>query len=209
MAIALDTTSNGATTGTSLTFSHTCSGSNKILFVGVGQENSTDVISGVTYNSVSMTAIDTQINGGPNEVLSLYYLINPSTGSNNVVISLGSSIDVRGVSISYTGALQSGVPDSKNKATNTASTSITTSVITVLNNCWVVGIAQLDSGVPAASTGVTSRVVQNNIRMGDSDAVITPAGSYSMTWTGSSGRFNTVMASFAPAPSSSGMFLLF
>jgi hypothetical protein len=58
MAIAVDATSQDhSATATSLTFSHTCSGSNRILFVGIVGDITTDTVTGVTYAGVSMTLV--------------------------------------------------------------------------------------------------------------------------------------------------------
>lgn len=206
MAIALDAAaSSNTTSASSLTYSHTCTGSNRILFVAVfsgGPGPGSVPCTGVTYAGVAMTKIDSNAPQA-NWDLSLWYLINPASGANNVIITLsGTTTSLYGDSISYTGAKQSGVPDSsaKNKAT---STSVTQSTTTVADNCWVVGVGVTGASTIAASTGVTSRLdrdsASGSFNMGDSNAVKSPAGSYSMTFTGgASDNMGIVMASFAP-----------
>lgn len=58
MAIAFDatTTSSLGSAVTSITFSHTCTGSNRILFVCTANNGGANV-TGVTYNGVAMTNI--------------------------------------------------------------------------------------------------------------------------------------------------------
>lgn len=214
MAIALDASASSSTTSaSSLTYSHTCSGSERILFVAVfsgGPGPGSVPCTGVTYNSAAMTKIDSNAPQA-NWDLSLWYLIAPSTGANNVVITLsGSTTTLYGDSVSYTGVQQSGVPDSSAKTT-AVSNSINQSTTTVADNCWVVGCAVTGASTIAASTGVTSRLdrdsASGSFEMGDSNAVKSPAGSYSMTFTGgASDSMGMIMASFAPPSVNNGFF---
>lgn len=109
MAVAFDAASSGQGTGvTSLTVSHTCSGSDRLLTVGASvSAGSPPTISGVTYNSVAMTAMS-----GPTLFItfgrySSWRLIAPATGANNIVASFGGTADEAAVGgISFTGAHQ-------------------------------------------------------------------------------------------------------
>lgn len=149
MGLAYDnTTTYQSPNETVSTFSHTTSGSNRILFVSVtinggGAAN----ISGVTYGGVSMTAVT----GSPIEFvgnnieLSAWYLINPSSGANNVVVTSTSGRDKAIVATSYSGAKQSGQPE----VTNAANTSpITPSTA----GAWVAAFSYSDGGVTASGT---------------------------------------------------------
>ena len=208
MAIATDAfTNGGSTTGTSHTFSHTCTGANRILFVQVEIENATDVITGVTYNGVAMTLVQSQANTSPSEVNTLWVLVAPATGANNVVVSTSSSVSIGAIAASYTGAAQTGQPDASGKKTSQA-TSSTLSVTTIADNCWMVSCVQADAGLPTAGTGITARVDESNASFGDSNGVITPPGSNSMTWNaGGTWHLNHINASFAPAVAAGGNFL--
>ena len=108
MAIAFDASSAGTSvTSTTQTLAHTCSGVNRILFVNTGI-TSADTIPGITYNGVALTKIASVING---RYFSLWYLIAPATGANNIVVTSSVSDILRSCAVSYTGAKQSGVPD--------------------------------------------------------------------------------------------------
>jgi len=209
MAIAYQSKSNGGSVNpdTSLTWAHTCAGLNRILFVltrGGGGEG--DKISGVTYDSVSMTKIGSAQKPTENSLLSLWYLIAPSTGANNVVVTLASGY-MLGLSSSYTGVKQSSQPD--NSTTNTAGsgTSITTSLTPVADNCWTVLVAR-GQGDVSAGAGTTERAQGggDNVLF-DSNAAITPPGSTSLIATGNEGTWATVMASFSPYVPAGGAFL--
>ena len=211
MAIAFDATSSG--TGfvtTSVTFSHTCTGSDRILFVSTSYfQNSNESPSGITYNSVALTKIaDYQ---PPSLALthSLWYLLAPATGSNTVAVTFPSNKnDIACIAASYTGALQSGVPD----ATATAEhgfggSDLTTSVTTVADNCWVVEVAGTDQVTVSMSAGTATTERNEAITTGtqhaafyDSNGPKTPAGSRSLvvSLSGSS-NIASIAASFAPA----------
>lgn len=205
MALARDTTSTSSTTGTSLTWSHTCTGSNLILFVG-GRTyaDSSDAITGITYNGVSMTRIAFLNSSGP--AIYLYYLINPATGANNITVTNGLSSRLLNFgAVSYTGAKQSSQPDNSNTNTTTG-TSLSTSVTTVADNCWLVAIA-VDNNGTSQTAGANTTIIQafsgtDQDMLLDSNAAKTPAGSYSLafSWTGSQPAA-MIIASIAPAVS--------
>jgi hypothetical protein len=202
MAISFDASTAGTqTTGTSLTFSHTCSGVNRILFVSVvGTSGKTTT---VTYNGVSMTEVGNITTTRP---IRLYYLINPATGAHDVVISASGNDYLAGSSVSYKGANQLSQPDSyttDDSSVAVASRSITTT--TVKDNCWLVGITYKSSGGEGMTAGTdtylrTSGDGFNDMSVWDSNGARTPAGSQSLNINVSpSGRVGTVMASFSPS----------
>lgn len=203
MAITFDAAASGAVdTGTSLTFAHTCTGSNLVLWVGV--------VSGatptVTYNGVSLTSAGTITSSG-GWIGTLFYLVAPSTGVNNVVISSASDF-ICGTSASYTGCAQTGVPESSptTQADANAGTH-TLSETTVADNAWTVMVAgcSVNNGVTAgtgstvrSSAATTANIASSAIM--DSAAAITPAGAYSQSAYAQYGTNHVlVMASFAPA----------
>ena len=95
--VALDsvTSASGDLTSAAptLTFSHTSTGSNLVLVVGIslnisGQTGAT--VSGVTYGGAALTAAGTPQSNG-SRFSQIWYLINPATGTNPVVVSLSLS----------------------------------------------------------------------------------------------------------------------
>lgn len=201
MLLNFDAASGGTQlAGTSLTYSQTCTGSNLILFVGVGVESASDIVTGVTYNGVAMTRVPTNgFQTGNGESAYLYYLINPPTGAHNVVVSTNTSTDIRSSSASYVGSRQINQPDASNKNTLAGTPgSITTSVTTTVDNCWLVSYCQSNSGALSAGTGTTSRNASATQSIGDSNGAKSPAGAYSMQWTATHG-FNMIIASITPS----------
>lgn len=212
MAIALDATTEGALVnpGTSSTWSHTCTGSDRILFVNLfgdvqSVDNSGNAFTNVTYNGVALTEIGRQYVTGDRWTY-LCYLINPSTGANNVVITFSQSVAIKGAAVSYTGAKQTSQPDAftTNKSDAVAAnTDYTTTVTTVADNCWLVMSAKNLPGTIAASTGSTIRQSTNGNVLIDSNGALSPAGSKSMSiQTTLTSNFATVMASFSPSETS-------
>lgn len=208
MAIAYDTSTAGGNNGggTSHTYAHTCTGSDLILFVAVATNQSDDLISGVTYNSVAMTLVDKQ-QGTSTNYSYLYYLLNPATGEHNVVISATGTCTIYSDSASYTGAKQTGQPDSKGKGTATGAT-LALSTTVVGAGCWLVASGCDFDGL-AAGTGLTLRQTSGADAIGDSNAEV-GTGSQSMTWAVSTTTNPTsgVICSFAPTVAQAGMIFI-
>ncbi len=204
--IAFDTAVDGGlvNTGTSLTWSHTVTGSNPILFVGafgntVGADPTCAGITGATYNSVSMTQVTgSPFNGGADRCMYLFYLAGPATGTHSVVISASSSIVIDGQSASYTGARQTGIPDAHN--TNAVGgTPISQSVNTVASSCWIFAMVRSDTGTPAAGAFTTLRVTSaNGIGLIDSNLTTPSAGTWPLIASSSGATFmGMIIVSFA------------
>jgi hypothetical protein len=199
MAIAFDapseTFSNSIQT---LNWFHTCSGSDRILWVGV-MTSSTRSVSSVTYNGVALTSLTRSAGGQP---VQLWYLIAPATGTNTISVSIGAPNSfVYTSGASYTGVKQSGQPDAQN-TNSTSSSSVSTSVTTVADNSWVVLIARNDTdGNTNAGTNSTERTAgaAGTVQLYDSNGAVSPAGSFSMTVTNAGSYATTIaMASFSP-----------
>jgi len=198
MAIAFDAASGRSSSAApTLTIAHTCSsGLNRILFVSCSASGS-NTITGVTYNSVAMTQVATVAVGTINSYL--FSLANPASGTNNIVVT-GTGGTLYGCGVSYTGAAQSGIPDSFNTANSSLSTSVSQSTTTIANNCWVVCGGICGNGGLSGGTNVTIRSSGTGDQyIGDNNAAKTPAGSITQTVNCNSGNNTIIMASFAPA----------
>ena len=209
LAIAFDAVTGSILQGgsTTLTFSHTCSGTDRILFVAANtRDDDGAAISSVTYGGVAMTFINVSVLGISNYRLSLYYLIAPSTGANNVVITKPSSTgDIMASAASYTGVKQTSQPDASTTATGSGSP-VTTNLTTIADNSWaVLAASNIDSDfVSGTNATLRSTTIKSTAVIADTNGPKTPAGSLSMTLTYSGTRQQgTVMASFAPAVAAS------
>ena len=204
MALAIDT-STGASdltgSATSLTWSHTCTGSDLVLFVSAATNGNSDRISGITYNGVAMTRVPTNgfVGDGSTQPVSsyMYYLINPATGAHNVVISVpGNSSNISGDSMSYTGAYQVSQPDSSAKNNGSGATLALTTTV-VASGCWLLSTF-MNLNARSAPGGTTGRGA-NGMTVDSNGTVST--GSNTHTWGGSAGSAATgIIVSIAPVP---------
>lgn len=200
--IAFDAGAKNTSNTASPSWSHTCSGLNRILWVGIVGGFTVDNVSGVTYNSVAMTqAVKVANFGSGNRYCYLYYLVNPDTGTNTVQVTTTSSDCVGCCSTSYTGVKQTDQPDQTTSNTGSAA-SLSTSIITVADNCFVVNFTWCFSKQVTAGSGATATVTtasDNQPGMFDSGSPVTPEGSTSMTINASgSNSIESLVASFSP-----------
>ncbi len=195
MAIAFDATSlvDG---GTSV--SHTCTGSNLILFAGVSFNTADGTITGATYNGVGMTEVTRQAVGGVpgTQTVALFYLVAPATGSNTLAVT-GTASAPTLIGSSYTGAKQTGIPDASASTNSASATSISQAVTTVADNSWVVAIVR-DTAGTVSNTGSVSTSRDATTYFWDTNAAKTPAGGVTASYSGSSGAWAVIVASFAP-----------
>lgn len=193
MAIAFDavSTATNATDPTSLTWSHTCSGSDRILIVGTSTESDTgghtaQTVSGITYNGVALTKIRSDyITDNGTE---LWYLVAPSTGANNIVVTMTAVVDgLYGAGLSFTGVDQSNPIDNHN-GTTTTGLSISQSITTNVADAMIVNIVQ-DYNSAAVFTPDGDQTQRfNAATTGDfttagGTRLVGAAGSYTTTWT--------------------------
>jgi hypothetical protein len=184
MALAFDANTNfSVVNSSSSTFSHTITGTNPVLLVGVSCESRT--VSTITYNGVAMTLAAGPPASPLNNVY-IYYLVAPPTGTNSVAVTYSSFAYGEVTAISLTGADQSSPIDVTNKAHILATTSPSTSITTTVANDWIVDYITDNSNstvtVNAAQTQRTNIVADNRIVCMSTRAVTT-AGAYSMSWT--------------------------
>lgn len=187
----------GNGTGTTFTASYSVNAASNLLIVvmatGAG-------LSGVTYNGVAMTVLPQEFTG---YTLSMCYLVNPATGAHNVVATFGSSVTAYVGAADYSGAATSGQPDNDTTNIGTSTTSLTTSLTPVLNNCWamLVGGGAV-VGTQTAGAGATLRAQEPSFGLWgfyDSNGPVAGGSPHSMTFDiGSTNTLGSVMASFAP-----------
>lgn len=194
---------------TTLTWSHTCTGSNRILVVMGSVTSATPrTVTGITYNAVALTAVAST--SAASVYSYMYYLLAPATGANNVVVTIsgatdGSNKQFAATAQSYTGAKQSAQPDSSNTNALTSSTvtNFPVSTTVVLPNGWLVGVASEDAGDIAAGAAGANTIYrgasQFNAVGADSNGVVA-TGSRSLNWgrAGTTGNLSGVVMSIAP-----------
>jgi hypothetical protein len=223
MAVAIDTTTGSiqesSSGSTSLTFSHTVSGSNTYLIVYCADLQG-DTVTGVTYAGVSMTQLAKETrspNAGSLEIYA-YGLQNPTIGANNVIVSRsGTTATIDAVAYAFTGVNQSVTPNATGTANGGVSTrtSLTTSVTTTSNGCGITAWYVADNGSITAGTGLTidatggagNRPAFASFRASTFPQV--SSGSYSGTMNCSSGDVGGIMVALAPVSTNSNFFNFF
>lgn len=170
MAIAYVTSTNNGVTGSSpasVTFAHnnTSTGTNHCLIVGVagyGGGSLGDRIASVTYNGVSMSrALIADTSGADTAgYIYIYYLLNPASGSNNVVVTQTGS---KATNLACVAVLYSGVDNvAPINATgeNNSNLGVLTASATLTSDSWLVGMGHIASQTISMSppNGTTARV---------------------------------------------------
>ncbi len=186
----------------SYSYSHTCTGDNRLLVVGNSNDNY-QTVTGVTFNADALTSIRSD-NTGLGAISTLHFMVAPDTGgSHTVVVTFSDIVGYGGGgAISYIGAAQTGQPDNHNGANSDAGNP-TVNVTTIADNSWVVSVLQ---GVYPVTCGNTERwnILRPNgywpAGGSDTNGPVTPAGVQTMSWTAEdSSNWAISAASFAPA----------
>lgn len=144
------TTTATATAQSSITFAHTVNTqSNQVLVVTSAIEHTatTRTISSITYNGVGLTSAVGTTNS--NRRVEIWYLLNPSTGTNNVTITYSGTTDdiMAGATNLYNVAQQAPTQT----ATNTNDSANTTVTFTPTNDMSGV-IEVIVNGTPGSNT---------------------------------------------------------
>ena len=161
MAIAFDASTQTSVSGgtTSLTWSHTCTGANRILMVGIWMDSTaSDVVTGVTYGGVAMFRINTATISTFRQYI--YGIIGPLQGANNVVVSFTGTQNIVAGSASYTGA---GGFGANNTATaGVGSTSISAAVTTGTAASWLTAQYGNNGGTSSAGSNSFQRQTEGS-----------------------------------------------
>ncbi len=203
-AIALDATStSGVTTATSQTWAHTMSAGANTILVVYGFVRSTDStnLSTAKYNGVLMStttpAWADYLEGRYGWIM---HLAAPASGANNIVTTFNASLSTTFAAISYTGAKQTGIPDSAfTDPGDGGSNNFSLATTVVADNSWTL-LSWL--GVDGMCSAATSPAVLRNTSnpgQADSNGPVA-AGSRSIAVTGCGNRIQVKgIISIAPA----------
>lgn len=148
-------------TNTTLTYSHTVSGTDRLLIVTAGIRDTTlDEITGITYAGAAMTKADGRNrSGGLVDVRSeLWYLVAPATGTNNVVITGSAGFTrISTSAMSYTGVDQTSPIEAQGWAEGLSSPA-SASATSLTAGAWAVNsVVSRDTTASTPGTGETER----------------------------------------------------
>ncbi|MEZ4722546.1 MAG: hypothetical protein R2813_11795 [Flavobacteriales bacterium] len=197
-AIAFDaSTTHAATEITTTSFSHTCSGSNRILIVGITSKGGS--VSSVSYNGTAMTLLSSGVQGEVS--VAMYYLVAPATGAHNVSITMNSTRTIAVGANSYTGVDQVNPFYSFGSASGTSATSsVTIPSVTGHLVVDVLGTKEANPTPGAGQTQRTERVSSENFYHSTSDEA--GAASVTMSYTHSNKSFFIIAGSMQPVSTS-------
>ena len=186
MAIAFDATSTKVAANDT-SWSHTCTGSNLVLFVTISSWKNGGTGAGattVTYNSVSMTKVANTPASNGAFYSEIWALVNPTTGANTIATSGIVSTTTKASGISFTGADQTTGVDIANSTTGTTG-SVTLALTLGATNEYMVDCAShLSANRPSAHSDT---IVLNDATSGASGVSQygskAGSGSQSMSYT--------------------------
>lgn len=204
VGIAFDAKTDGSnTTGTSLSWTHTSTGSNLIGYVGIQSDFATDAVTTVTWCGTGMTLVKKDQRGGNSRWSYTYQIVGQASGACTVTINTATSVYIEGGSISYSGANQSGQPDASNNASGD-SASPTVVVTSVSDNDWclqhiITGGGTLVTGSQPLRMSINGGV--RNSDFYDTNGVVHPAGvtTFNATISGSPTTYATEGVCFSPS----------
>jgi len=191
IGIQFDAASNSGyqTAQSTYSWSHTCTGSNRYLTVGVSMLSvGGSSVSSITYNGVALSLIKAQASAVGAVRAELWGLVAPATGSNTIAVTLSASLDSAAGAVSYTGVEQTTPYEAGNSATatNVGAADATVDVTTIADNDWGIDNVATDDTAITVGAGQTER---NNVTgaLGSgamsTEGPKTPAGTVTMGWT--------------------------
>lgn len=206
MALAYDSSGSvaGASGASSQSWTHTPSGSSDLVGFVLAYTEKTgtpavETITGVTWGGNAMVQVNKAIRiVGSGGWLYLYRTGNstPPSGAQPVQISCDANAFIKGVSVVYTGGLQSSFIGGQNTAGGTVGNSLDVVVAADSTvNSWVVCVGMSDNGGIGAGTGMTSRIASEGaFIIGDSNATVTPSSNYTIGIVGTGSGWQVVCA---------------
>lgn len=192
-----NSTTSRAKEKSSLNFNHNCSGTDRLLIVGLVSKGGS--VSSISYDGFAMTKLEGQSNGETRT--EFWYIVSPSTGVNSVSITMSSSLTFAAIATSYEGVDQSVPFLSAGFATGNSGTSSVT--ISSATDNVVVDVLGIKEGNPTVGTGQTQRderVSHESFYVSTSDK--TGAVSTTMSNTHSSKPWVIIAASLQPVSGS-------
>lgn len=197
MVIAFNAVTTGTTAGaTTVTFSHTPAGSNRLLIVNASCSVAGATLT-ATFNGVAMTQIITL---NTNIRQAAFYLFAPAASAQNVVVTSSSSAAIGAVATSYTGCLQSSsVIDGSNSGANSGSSNLNVAITTGNTGTWGVSCAASDTNDIPTVNSQTSRgstsTTNSGVAIYDTNAALT-VGSNTATMPNNGGFYGNQLIYF-------------
>lgn len=215
LAIGNKTVDLATPASTTRTFSHNGStGANGYLFVVIAMSNPAISFTSVTYGGNAMSTLSVNTTSGTSSIWGIFYLANPPTGANNVVItfSVAQYNPVSTFAFSATGCAGTGSTSFLDTTTSPLSSSLSIATNSIIFGALLAGNSV--SHVVELPTG-TSRTLEytsaiNNYTSGALSATGLTSGSKSVTVSAGSNLAGNwfEIKEFASASNTNGNMLL-
>jgi hypothetical protein len=189
--LTYDATGGGAKCAncTTLSWSHTDAGNALLVGVSVGKNGDAGLTAVATYNGTAMTLLKTvHTNNQTAGFLDVFGLVNPATGTHNVVVTEtgGTASEITGGSESFSGAAATGTFGTAASAVGSSATASVTAGSTSGN--IVAGFVANGSQVTSATSPSISRDIanqDNNTGAGNSAGAtsLSTGSNVTMAWT--------------------------
>lgn len=196
---------DGATAGgfgssvTSFTHTHQCGSNANYLLAGVFG-GAADDITGVTYNSIAMTQLAKFLGGG-NDMLYIYGLANPPTGSALNVTASASSSTIIGLEMaSYAGMALSPL-DTTQTNHQASSTSLAITNTPSVPGCWLLNFTRgVTGGGTWSASGIATRISGTTefANLGDTNGIVSGPVTVTVSTTGAAQQFDGIQVSLKP-----------
>lgn len=183
-AIAYDTSAEVATSAgtTTVSGSYTVTGSNPILLSwSGGTTGASSTVTGVTYNSVGMSAVK-NVKIPSDRWWDSYILPGPATGAHTLAVTSSDATNFWLGAVSYSGAAQSAQPDNTNTATVSGNATLSGSITVNTANSWVVFLTSTRGFTLTSESNVTARLNVADMQICDSNVALA-TGSFSCSVT--------------------------
>lgn len=216
MAIAYDSAASDA--AGNLSWSHTCSGEQRLLLIGIQTRNTTPVTAtSVTYNGVALTKISRKAYTAGDITCELWYLVAPATGANTAAVTFD-TVPTRASagSISLTGVDQTSPIDAWNE-TEGDNNNPSVSVVTTVADAWLVD--SVSSRVATAHSPTSPALERYDVTAGTShrgsgrtSGPVASPGSTTIATSSGSGEWVSIAAALKPhteTANTAGFFALF
>jgi hypothetical protein len=133
------------------------SADNRFLVVTIFTDSSNDKVSGVTYNGVSMTRLYSRTDNTNSNRFYMYYLINPASGTHNIVVLFNTSTLASALASSYTGVKQTSPVEAYGSNASGSSNPFVVSATVTTEESWLVGGIRANGGA-TEGTDTTFRI---------------------------------------------------
>ncbi len=198
MAIVFDSaTGNKVASGTTNSWNHTVgAGNNRLLKVTVAAGAT---VSGVTFNGVALTVLKSIVYNTPNN-FSVWYLLNPPTGTYTITVTIAATSFIVGASVSYANVAQSstfGVAASSGSSAGQTSSSNT--VATTNANQLVFDAVNNDfpsANTPTAGQTKREQPASSGVAIGD---IAATGANMTLTWSFSISAWAEISVAINPA----------